>query len=99
MDASGGRIGLGVSPSPSELFRECALPFEPCVGDFLSVCGEPGLAVLPSLLSGTFIPVAAALRDDKEEEERDVREETEKDCSNGFGSRSKLFRRGGRGGG
>ena len=51
MDASGGRIGLGVSPSPSELFRECALPFEPCVGDFLSACGEPGLAVLPSLLS------------------------------------------------
>lgn len=99
MDASGGSIGFGVSPSFSfsELLRECPFPFEFCVGDFLSDDGEAALTVLaPSLLSGTLLPVAAALSDDSEDEERDVRDETEKDCSKGFGSKSKLFRNGGR---
>lgn len=97
MDASGGSVGFGVSPSfPfSELLRECAFP--DCVGDFLSDGGEAALTVLaPSLLSGTLLPVAAALSDDRDDEERDVRDETEKDCSKGFGSKSKLFRSGGR---
>ena len=71
MDANGGSMGFGISPSPSELFRECTLPFEPWAGDLLPTCGEPGFVVLPlSLLSGTLEAVAAALRDDKEDEER-----------------------------
>lgn len=99
IDASGGSIGFGVSPSfpVRELLRECAFPFDVCEGDFLSDGGEPALTVLaPSLLSGTLLPVAAALSDDRDDEERDVRDETEKDCSKGLGSKSKLFRSGGR---
>ena len=82
MDASGGKIGLGVSPWTllREALREW-LELED-VGDLLSAEGEAG----PLRWAGSVLTV------EKEEEE------LRKDCSKGLGSRSRLLRRGRGGG-